>query len=297
MMLAQTKSLATGRGRLSERLNAMTVDVEEYFTVQNLAGLVPRETWPQHPLRSDAQTRRLLDLFEAHDVKATFFVLGWVAERLPDLIREIAERGHEVAAHSYWHQLVFDMTPQAFRDDLRRVKRLLEDIVGEPVIGYRAPTYSVTRRSLWAHEILAEEGFTYSSSIFPIIHDRYGIENYPRFPLKVDVAGRQLWEFPLTTLRVGPKNLPVAGGGYLRLFPVRAVAAALAHVNAREGQPAIVYLHPWEIDPGIPRFSQSFLKDARGYVGLNGMLGKLDFLLRTLRFSTVSKVLGLCRSS
>lgn len=293
MIFTQTKSLATGHGHLSQRLNAMTVDVEEYFTVQNLAGVVPREAWPRHPLRSDAQTRRLLDLFDAHDVKATFFVLGWVAERLPNLIREIAVRGHEVAAHSYWHRLVFEMTPQAFREDLRRVKQLLEDIVGAPVVGYRAPTYSVTRKSLWAHEILAEEGFTYSSSIFPIIHDRYGIEDYARFPLQLDVAGQQLWEFPLTTLRVGPKNLPVAGGGYLRLFPVRAVAAALAYVNEREGQPAIVYLHPWEIDPGIPRFSQGFLKDARGYVGLNGMLDKLDFLLRTLRFSTVSRVLGL----
>ena len=291
--LAQTRPLATGQGHLSERLNAMTVDVEEYFTVQNLDRLVPRETWPRHPLRSDAQTRRLLDLFEAHDVRATFFVLGWVAERLPDLIREISERGHEVAAHSYWHRLVFEMTPEAFRTDLRQVKQLLEDLTGKPVVGYRAPTYSITRRSLWAHQILVEEGFMYSSSIFPIMHDRYGIEDYPRFPLELPIGNRRLWEFPLTTLRVGPKNLPVAGGGYLRLFPVRAVAAALAHVNQREGQPAIVYLHPWEIDPGIPRFSQGMLKDARGYIGLGGMLGKLGFLLRTLRFSTVSNVLGL----
>jgi polysaccharide deacetylase family protein (PEP-CTERM system associated) len=277
---------------MSSRLNAMTVDVEEYFTVQNLDGVVPRESWPAQPLRSDAETRRLLDLFEARGVRATFFVLGWVAERQRALVREIHQRGHEVAAHSYWHKLVFEMTPEAFREDLRRVRDLLADIIGAPIVGYRAPTYSVTRASLWAHEILAEEGFEYSSSIFPIVHDRYGIPDWTRFPGTVRTAGRDLLEFPLTTLRIAGRNLPVAGGGYMRLLPARSIALALAHVNEKEQQPAIVYLHPWEIDPEIPRFRQGFLKDTRGYIGLEGMLGKLDFLLGVLRFGTVREVLA-----
>jgi polysaccharide deacetylase family protein (PEP-CTERM system associated) len=292
-ILPVLRALGPAPRRASERLNALTVDVEEYFTVQNLDGVVSREAWPAQPLRSDAQTRRLLDLFEAHGVRATFFVLGWVGERLPSLVREIHARGHEVAAHSYWHRLVFEQTPAEFREDLRRVRDLLQDLTGARVRGYRAPTYSVTRASLWAHEILAEEGFDYSSSIFPVVHDRYGIPGWPRFPRVVRAAGRDLLEFPLTTFPLGRRNLPVAGGGYLRLAPARGVALALAHVNEQEGQPAIVYLHPWEIDPGIPRFRQGLLRDARGYVGLDGMLGKLELLLRAFRFGTVAEVLGL----
>ncbi len=292
-LLSAARNLASGRAKLSSHKNAMTVDVEEYFTVQNLDGIVPRDEWPAHPLRSGDQTRRLLDLYDVHDVKATFFVLGWVAERQKDLVKEIAERGHEIAAHSYWHKLVFEMTPDEFREDLLRVKGLLEDIIGRPVIGYRAPTYSITKDSMWAHEILVECGFKYSSSIFPVVHDRYGIPDYGRFPIKLDVAGQSLWEFPLTTLPVGGKNLPVAGGGYLRLFPARAVAAALARVNLVEDQPAILYLHPWEIDPGIPKFRQGFLKDTRGYIGLSGMMDKIDLLLNVLNFTTVADVLDL----
>ncbi len=274
-------------------VNAMTVDVEEYFTVQALDGIVPRAQWPAQPLRSDAQTRRLLDLFDGRGIRATFFVLGWVADRQRELIKEIHARGHEVAAHSYWHKLVFEMTPEEFREDLRRVKGLLEDLIGDAVIGYRAPTYSVTKACPWAHPILAEEGFLYSSSIFPIVHDRYGIPDYPRFPVKLSVAGRDLWEFPLTTVRVAGRNLPVAGGGYLRLFPVWTVAKAIARVNRREGQPAILYLHPWEIDPQIPKFRQGFLRDTRGYIGLRGMFGKLDYLIERFPFARVRDVLRL----
>lgn len=292
-LLKSGRALWTGSEKLSSRLNAMTVDVEEYFTVQNLDQAVPRERWSSHALRADDETRRLLDLFDAHRVRATFFVLGWVAERHRSLIREIADRGHEVAAHSYWHRLVFEMSPAEFREDLRHVRDLLQDMIGAPVTGYRAPTYSITKRSLWAHEILAEEGFVYSSSVFPILHDRYGIDDYPRFPLKLPIAGRELWEFPLTTLRIGGRNLPVAGGGYLRLLPARTIAMALAHVNNRERQPAIVYLHPWEIDPEIPRYRQGWLRDTRGYVGLKGTLAKLDLLLSLFEFTTVKRVLGI----
>lgn len=271
----------------------MTVDVEEYFTVQALDTTVPRERWPAQPLRSDQQTRRLLDLFESRGITATFFALGWVAERQRSLIKEIHARGHEVAAHSYWHRLVFEMTPEEFREDLRRVKALLEDLTGAPVIGYRAPTYSVTSACPWAHEILVEEGFAYSSSIFPIVHDRYGIPDYSRFPVKLTVNGRHLWEFPMTTVRVAGRNFPVAGGGYMRLFPVRVVASAIDRVNQRERQPAIIYLHPWEIDPNIPKWRRSLLKDARGYVGLATMFSKLDYLLTRFSFTTVRDVLGL----
>lgn len=269
----------------------MTVDVEEYFTVQALDSVVPRDRWPAQPLRSDRQTRRLLDLFESHGIKATFFALGWVAERQRALIKEIHARGHEVAAHSYWHRLVFEMTPEEFREDLRRVKSLLEDLTGAPVIGYRAPTYSVTKASPWAHEILVEEGFSYSSSIFPIVHDRYGIPDYSRFPVKLNVHGRDFWEFPMTTVRVGSRNLPVAGGGYMRLLPVRTVAMAIDRVNQKERQPAIIYLHPWEIDPEIPKWKRGVLKDTRGYIGLGKMLSKLDYLLGRFPFTTVRDVL------
>lgn len=290
-MLDAVRALATGSGKLSSRLNAMTVDVEEYFTVQNLDGLIPRDRWPAQAMRADQQTRRLLDLYDTHGIKATFFTLGWVAERNRELVREIHDRGHEVAAHSYWHRLVFDMTPQEFREDLVRVRDLLQDIIGAKVTGYRAPTYSITEKSMWAHEILVEEGFEYSSSIFPITHDRYGIPSYDRFPKLLSIAGKPLWEFPLTTMRVGGKNLPVAGGGYLRLLPVRSVAAALAMVNNREHQPSILYLHPWEIDPEIPKFKQGFLRDKRGYIGLSTMMEKLDLLCKWFEFGTVASVL------
>jgi polysaccharide deacetylase family protein (PEP-CTERM system associated) len=283
----------TGEGKLSTTSNALTIDLEEYFTVQALDTLVPRKDWPAQALRCDGQVKALLDLFDRHSVKATFFVLGWVAERHQSLIREVHNRGHEIAAHSYWHRLVFDMTPEDFRSDLIQVRDLLQDMIGASIIGYRAPTYSITRASLWAHEILAEEGFLYSSSIFPIHHDRYGIHDYARFPRELDMNGKSLWEFPITTLRLAHKNLPIAGGGYMRLLPARSIASALAHINNHESQPAIIYLHPWEIDPSIPRFTQGQFQDFRGYIGIDRMLDKLQYLIRVLHFSRVDTVLGL----
>ncbi|MBK8012259.1 MAG: DUF3473 domain-containing protein [Deltaproteobacteria bacterium] len=278
-------------------VNAMTVDVEEYFTIQALDQLVPRGRWSYYPSRVDHQTRDLLDLFEQHNVRATFFVLGWVAERHPALIREIAARGHEIAAHSYWHRLVFELSRDEFKEDLRRVRGVLEDLGQTRVIGYRAPTYSVTKASLWAHEILVEEGFEYSSSIFPIVHDRYGIPDYSRHPTRVSTPSGPIWEFPLTTLPMIGARFPVAGGGYMRLLPARLIGWALRRVNQVEGQPGIIYLHPWEIDPDIPRFRQGFLKDTRSYVGLRSLRSKLDELLGTLPFSTVQEVLGLSASN
>lgn len=291
-LLSQARGILTGKSKLSSMTNALTVDLEEYFTVQALDGRIPRNRWEHQPLRCERQVKSLLELFDRYQVSATFFTLGWVAERHPALIKEVHARGHEIAAHSYWHKLVFEMTPEDFREDLVQVRDLLQDLTGQSVIGYRAPTYSITNASLWAHEILAEEGFLYSSSIFPIHHDRYGISDYPRFPHRVEAAGRQLWEFPMTTFPFAGKNLPVSGGGYMRLLPARTVATALASINQREQQPAIIYLHPWEIDDGIPKFSQGMLQDFRGYVGINRMLSKLEFLLKTLHFSRVDTVLG-----
>jgi polysaccharide deacetylase family protein (PEP-CTERM system associated) len=292
-ILDSTRALTSERDKLSTRTNALTVDLEEYFTVQALDKKIPRERWPYQPLRCDRQVRILLDLFEQHSVKATFFVLGWVAQRHPSLIREVHQRGHEIAAHSYWHKLVFDMTPEDFRADLIQVRDLLQDLTSASVIGYRAPTYSITRASLWAHDILAEEGFLYSSSIFPIHHDRYGIDDYPRYPQLLSPGGHSLWEFPITTLQLGKKNLPVSGGGYMRLLPARSIAAALAHINNHENQPTIIYLHPWEIDPEIPKFGQGAFQDFRGYMGIHKMLSKLEYLINVLHFSRVDTVLGL----
>jgi polysaccharide deacetylase family protein (PEP-CTERM system associated) len=264
--------------------NILTVDLEEYFTIQGLQGCVSRSAWDEYPMRSEAQTRALLALFDRYDAKVTFFVLGWLAERRPDLIRQIRACGHEIALHSYWHMQVHEMSPNGFRDDLRKGRAVLEEITGDAIVGYRAPTYSITRDSLWAHEILEEEGFVYSSSIFPIHHDRYGIPEYSRYPQRVGTSTKGLWELPLTTYRCLGQNVPIAGGGYMRLLPVRLLTLALREFNRRESLPFILYMHPWEIDPNIPRFRQGWLKDRRTYAGLDTMLGKVEHLLKRFAF-------------
>jgi len=270
--------------------NAMTCDLEDYFQVQNLEGVVSRDQWPTMPSRLALSTGRVLDLFAEAGIQATFFVLGWNAERHPDVVRRVAEAGHEVASHGYAHRVIYEQSAEAFRDDVRRAKALLEDITGQPVWGYRAPTFSITARSRWALDILAEEGHRYDSSIFPIRHDRYGIPSAPRFIHEVAGSnGRQMIEFPPTTLRVLGCNLPVAGGGYLRLFPVRLVCAALRRVN-RKGHPAVVYFHPWELDPEQPRLPVRGLKRFRHYVNLGRTADKLRYLLRRLPFTNAGAV-------
>ena len=270
--------------------NAMTCDVEDYYQVENLAGLVAREDWPAMDSRLAANTDRVLELFADAGVRATFFVLGWCAEREPEVVRRVAEAGHEVASHGYAHRMIAEQTPEEFRADVRRAKALLEDIAGQPVAGYRAPTFSITERTRWAAGVLAEEGYRYDSSIFPIRHDRYGIPTAPRFLHALESAnGHQLVELPPTTVRLLGANLPVSGGGYLRLLPVRLVAAALRRVN-REGHPAVVYFHPWELDPEQPRFPVRGLRRFRHYVGLARTAGKLRHLLRTLEFTTAGAV-------
>ena len=280
--------------------NALTVDVEDYFQVSAFAKSIDRRDWDKHPLRVENNTRRLLDLFDEHQVKATFFVLGWVADRSKDLVKEIAARGHEVASHGYSHQLVYNQTPDVFREETLRSKQLLEDIVQMPVRGYRAASYSITERSLWALDILAEAGFEYDSSIFPVRHDRYGIPGAPDSPHRLETPkGHSLVEFPLSTAKLLKYRLPIAGGGYFRLYPYALSRAGLQQINRRQ-QPFIFYLHPWEIDPEQPRIAASGFSRFRHYNNLDKCESRLRRLMADFQFGTawdVLNALGLASTS
>ena len=269
----------------------MTIDVEDYFQVSAFDDVVARDTWDQRPSRVVSNTERLLALFAAHKVSATFFVLGWVADRFPSLVTTIARAGHELASHGYGHRLVYDQTPQAFREDVRRAKAVIEDRSGQAVDGYRAPSYSITRRSLWALDVLIEEGYRYDASIFPIRHDRYGIPDAPRHPHALSCQAGPLTEAPPSTVRLGRMNLPVAGGGYFRLLPYGWTRWGIARINQRERQPAVFYLHPWEIDPGQPRLSAGALSRFRHYRNLHKTESRLTRLLGDFRFTTLAKVI------
>jgi polysaccharide deacetylase family protein (PEP-CTERM system associated) len=276
-----------------EIVNAFSVDVEDYFQVAALADVVRRQDWDRFEPRVERNTLQLLGLLEQHSVKATWFVLGWVAERWPALVREICAAGHELALHGYDHQPVTAMTPSEFRADVRKSRQILEEIAGVEVIGYRAPSYSIVGETLWATGVLAEEGFRYDSSIFPIVHDRYGIPAAHRFPgrLELPVAG-ELHEFPISTLRFAGVNLPFVGGGYLRLLPMRYVRWGMRRLN-RQGHPAIVYVHPWEIDPHQPRLPAKWSSRLRHYRNLDRTWDRLVTLLTEFRFTTVRETLGL----
>ncbi len=271
---------------------AMTVDVEDYYHVSAFEKSIAPSDWDKWPSRVDRNTRWLLDLFDQHNVKATFFVLGWVAERQRQLIADIAARGHEIASHGYSHRLVYNQTPDVFRDETQRSKALLEEIVQRPVVGYRAASYSITRRSLWALDILAELGFEWDSSIFPIRHDRYGIADSPTAPYQLTTPkGYRLTEFPLSTAQLGPLRLPAAGGGYFRLYPYW-LSRKLLRRAAAQGGGAIFYLHPWEIDPEQPRVEgASLLSRFRHYNNLRACPARLTRLLTEVQFTTVAEVL------
>lgn len=279
------------RGSRSQVVNVMTVDVEDYFHVSVFDGLVPRHSWNQLESRVCANTERLLEIFGEAGIHATFFVLGWVAERFPSLVPTITKQGHEVASHGYGHRLVYDLTPAGFREDIRRSKDLLESAIGGPVHGYRAPSYSVTSRSLWALDIMIEEGFRYDASIFPIHHDRYGIPISPRHPYVLQRAGA-LVEAPGSTVEWGPFNFPIGGGGYFRILPYGWTRWGIKRLNEVEGKPAIFYLHPWEIDPGQPRLRAPALGRFRHYCNLGKTEQRLRALIRDFRFSTMLTVLG-----
>ena len=271
-------------------VNAMTIDVEDYFHVSVFDGILPRSTWDTLESRVCANTSRLLDILDEHNVRGTFFVLGWVAERFPDLVSRIAARGHEIASHGYAHRLVYDQTRASFREDVRRAKSLLEDASGRRVLGYRAPSYSITPRSLWALDVLLEEGYEYDSSIFPIRHDRYGIPISPRHPFLIHRSAGRIIEVPGSTLRVAGINLPVGGGGYFRILPYRYTRWGLRRLNG-SGASAIFYLHPWEIDPEQPRLRAGRLGRFRHYRNLHCCEERLRALLTEFRFAPVSTLL------
>jgi polysaccharide deacetylase family protein (PEP-CTERM system associated) len=272
--------------------NALTVDVEDYFHVSAFADAIDRKDWDGHPLRVAGNTRRLLDLFESRGIRATFFVLGWVAQRVPQLVQEIATRGHEVACHGYSHQLVYNQSPELFRRETQDSKHLLEDLTGLPVRGYRAASYSITEQSRWALDVLAEAGFAYDSSIFPVRHDRYGMPGTPEHPYRLTTGnGKALVEFPLSTARILGYRLPVAGGGYFRLYPYPVTRAGLRQIN-RRSEPFIFYLHPWEIDPQQPRVSAGWLSRFRHYNNLSKCEGRLQRLLDDFSFGTTWDVLS-----
>ena len=275
-------------------VNAMTVDVKDYFHVSVFDGTVRRADWESMESRVVANTERLLDLFDEHAVRGTFFVLGWVAERHPSLVRAITGRGHELASHGYAHRLVYEQAPAVFREDVRRSKSLIEDLSGRRVNGYRAPSFSVTERSLWALDVLLEEGYTYDASIFPIRHDRYGIPDAPRWPHTMARAAGTLFEVPGSTVRVGGTNLPVAGGGYFRILPYAWTRWGIGRVNRVDGQPAVFYLHPWEIDPDQPRLPAGLLGQFRHYRNLHRTEARLRLLLRDFSFGPLESILAGC---
>ena len=277
--------------------NALTVDVEDYFHVTAFERQINPSSWDTYSLRVVENTEKILDMFDEHSVKATFFVLGWVAERRPDLVKEIGARGHEIACHGYGHQLVYRIGPDKFRSDIRTSKKILEDITGDAVIGYRAPSYSITRDSLWAFDILVEEGFQYDSSIFPIVHDIYGIPHANRFPHVMNVQAGRLHEFPLSTYQISiitrKISIPVAGGGYLRLFPAWFIQRAITSINTSEGQPAVLYFHPWEIDHEQPRIKTGMKSRFRHYLNLHKMSGRIQKLVSTINFSPMREILNI----
>jgi polysaccharide deacetylase family protein (PEP-CTERM system associated) len=309
-------------------VNALTVDVEDYFHVSAFDRAVARADWCIFERRVVANTSRLLDLFAEHDVRATFFVLGWVAEREPALVRRVAAAGHEIASHGFGHRLVYDQSPAEFRDDVRRARAVLQAVSGQPVMGYRAPSFSITERSLWALEILAEEGFVYDASVFPIRHDRYGVPSAPRHPFRVHRGsagfggtgvppvngvgfGRtgvapaegvtaveqgfspalSLLEIPASTIRLAGTNLPIAGGGYFRLLPYAWTRWGIRRLNELEGKPAVFYLHPWEIDPEQPRLRASPLSRLRHYHNLADTESRLRQLLKDFSFAPIAEAI------
>jgi len=272
-------------------VNAISIDVEDYFhpsEVQSTAGPLD---WDRLPSRVEASTGRCLDLLARHNVRGTFFVLGWVAEKFPALVRRIGGAGHEIACHSYAHQLVYDLGRERFRADTQRAVKAISDACGVAPAGYRAPSYSVTTRSFWALEILAELGFRYDSSIYPIKHDRYGIPGFSRAAQPVQTPAGALLEIPPATVQLTrARAAPVGGGGYLRLLPFAYTAAGIRRLNHVDGIPACIYFHPWEIDTGAPRMATGPIARLRTYFGLGGMEKKLDRLLSAFRFGAIADV-------
>jgi len=274
-----------------EPYHHFSVDVEEYFQVSALECAVTRDSWDRMPSRVVPQTHKLLDMLERTGSAGTFFVLGWIAERHPDLVREIAERGHEIASHGWDHARVTTLTPDSFRESVRRTKAVLESITGRAVLGYRAPSFSIVRGREWALDILVQEGHAYDSSLFPVKRRGYGYAGGGRDPYWIDCPSGTLIEMPPATLRRAGINLPAAGGGYLRLLPPGLMNAAIASSEKRHA-PATLYIHPWEVDPQQPRLDVPWLTHIRHYGGLHRAEKRLDALLSRYRFRPMAVTLG-----
>jgi polysaccharide deacetylase family protein (PEP-CTERM system associated) len=271
--------------------NALTIDLEDYYHVSAFREQISAGDWNSQQSRVERNTHLLLDLLDERNCKATFFTLGWVAEKHPSLVRHVAERGHEVACHSLRHRTVFEMTPAEFRDDTLQAKRLLEDCSGTAVLGYRAPSFSITSKSLWALEILAELGFAFDSSIFPVKHPSYGIPDAPRDPHRVKTPSGSIVEFPMTTMEFAGMRSPFGGGAYLRLLPYWYTRWGVRFLNVRENRQVCLYLHPWELDPEQPRMSGSLTSRMRHYVGLRNTLVKFSNIIRDFEFCPLGLLL------
>ena len=272
-------------------MNALTVDVEDYFQVSAFESVVDRSSWADRPCRIERNMARIIDLLEQFEIKATFFVLGWVAQHYPGIVRELATRGHEIASHGMAHVRVGEQSPREFKQDVTESKDRLEQLVGTPVIGYRAASYSIGRDNLWAFSVLAEAGYSYSSSVYPIVHDLYGLPEAPRFPFRNN--GEAILEIPITTVQIAGRKLPCGGGGYFRLLPYAWTKWALNRVNHKDQQTAIFYFHPWEIDPEQPRISEvPTLSRLRHYTNLGRMERKLHRLFADFSWGRVDKAFG-----
>jgi polysaccharide deacetylase family protein (PEP-CTERM system associated) len=259
-------------------VRVFSVDVEDYFHAHALADVAPRESWSAYECRVEANTKRIFEILARHHTRATFFFLGWVAERFGSLVREAVALGHEIGCHSYWHRLIYNLSPRQFRSDTLLAKDVLEQAAGIRVFGYRAPSYSITSKSLWAFEILVELGFTYDSSIFPIRHDVYGVPGAPRRPFSVPTRCGRITEYPMTTFRCGGMTLPVGGGAYLRILPPSYTRLGI-QIAERECIPLIVYVHPWEIDAKQPVFRTSWLSHFRHYTNVSRTSGRIEAIL------------------
>jgi polysaccharide deacetylase family protein (PEP-CTERM system associated) len=272
-------------------LNAFTVDVEEYFHPTELQADAPSRRWRTFPSRLEDQIRRILDLLHAHNVSATFFILGWIANRQPGIVRLIASYGHEIGCHSNTHRLVYTLSPAEFREDTNCAVAAIEDACGISPRCYRAPSYSITDKCLWAFDILAECNFSHDSSVYPICHDRYGIPGFSRHATIVHTPSGPIQEIPPATVQLSSHNIaPIGGGAYFRLLPYRYTAAGIRRVNEQEGKPVCMYVHPWEIDPKQPRIASGFLSRLRTYAGLGSVERKLSRLLADFRFRSIREI-------
>ncbi|MCS7306070.1 MAG: DUF3473 domain-containing protein [Thermoguttaceae bacterium] len=269
--------------------NALTVDVEDYYHVSAFEGQVDRTRWSEYPGRVKENTEQLLAIFRRRQVRATFFILGWVAQHDPDLVRQIQAEGHELGAHSFWHQRIYTQLPDAFREDLVRSRDLLTQLTGQPVRCYRAASFSITPACWWALEILVQEGFQYDCSVFPIWHDRYGVPEAPVGIYRVETPSGSIWEFPPAVYQIAGLKVPCGGGGYFRLYPLGLTLWLLRAIR-RQGRPFLFYLHPWELDPQQPRLPGSLLSRFRHYWNLSATARRLEELLDQFLFAPVSEV-------